>query len=814
MTGWTSAHVYYHGDQTALLLDGVRPLFDRLGGAGVPAYFVPHWKLGPHVRLSFAADRDVVEPALTELVGGYLREHPSTATLDAAALSVEHRKLGRLEQEPGPFLPWQPDNSIRPALYDRRLHVHGTVEAAELMADFYSGTTGSAFAMLAAVRDGRQVPSLAFDTMAASAHGLDDAGLSSSFVSFRSHAEAFLSTWDEGEGLRPAWDEHYRTHRDSLIGRLTALTTQLDAGTPPRLIGHWLDEARSFGPRAAALAADGKLRLGPPPEGRQEYDRVLATYLQRSEFHRLTMGDRELSREVEEADWFVTRRMYFNYTYLQLTRVGLTPIQRFLLCHLLANAVEDLYGVSAVDVALSEPRARRHEGAQVPLTRAPEVRERLRMREGVHTLTDGNGGTHLVRWPHSIALGSLEQGAKDVLWRLSAQEQDIDGLVRGDIEHRVLVERLRDNGWLAVSVHHDGELVYTAVPAGAPRPMPERARVDPGGKVTLSKFASVDSDGEGLRLSSPRAGVTLKLGNRFVLDVLDALTRHQDPPTGALADRVREDLHAHGFVVGVTAEDDLLDTAQWSQHELRFHHLSRQPLNAGTADQLLRLGPGDWFAGRSDLPTEAPEPFAGERIALPAAPEAGGLSLAEALERRRSVRAHAPLDVAELGEFLRRSAAVQHREGGVTARPYPNGGSAHELEIYPVVRDVAGLAPGMYHYDADAHALETVCPQGPAVSAMLRRAARAMGTPDALPPVLLVVSARFGRVMATYQAIAYGMTLKHAGALIQTMYLVATDLGLAPCAVEAADYDGFETATGRDRLRESTVAEFVLGKPV
>ncbi|WP_345406501.1 hypothetical protein [Nonomuraea salmonea] len=38
--------------------------------------------------------------------------------------------------------------------------------------------------------------------------------------------------------------------------------------------------------------------------------------------------------------------MLLNYTYLHLTRLGLTPLDRFRTCHLLADAVEDVYGVS------------------------------------------------------------------------------------------------------------------------------------------------------------------------------------------------------------------------------------------------------------------------------------------------------------------------------------------------------------------------------------------------------------------------------------------------------------------------------------
>jgi hypothetical protein len=49
------------------------------------------------------------------------------------------------------------------------------------------------------------------------------------------------------------------------------------------------------------------------------------------------------------ARWSPSYRLVLNYMYLHFTRLGLTPIERFLLCHLTANAVEDCYGISAME---------------------------------------------------------------------------------------------------------------------------------------------------------------------------------------------------------------------------------------------------------------------------------------------------------------------------------------------------------------------------------------------------------------------------------------------------------------------------------
>ncbi len=46
---------------------------------------------------------------------------------------------------------------------------------------------------------------------------------------------------------------------------------------------------------------------------------------------------------------FLRYRVVLNYTYLHLTGLGLTPLDRFRACHLLANAVEEVYGVSGLE---------------------------------------------------------------------------------------------------------------------------------------------------------------------------------------------------------------------------------------------------------------------------------------------------------------------------------------------------------------------------------------------------------------------------------------------------------------------------------
>jgi SagB-type dehydrogenase family enzyme len=145
------------------------------------------------------------------------------------------------------------------------------------------------------------------------------------------------------------------------------------------------------------------------------------------------------------------------------------------------------------------------------------------------------------------------------------------------------------------------------------------------------------------------------------------------------------------------------------------------------------------------------------------------------------------------------------------ARPYPAGGGAYELELYLAVANCAGLARGFYHYDADRHALVPITVRPPELDALLAGAEFAMGAPAA-PQVLIIIAARFGRVSWKYSSVAYSLILKDVGVLLQTLYLMATDMGLGGCAIGTNNIDLFEKMTGIDFHIESPVGQFALGR--
>jgi SagB-type dehydrogenase family enzyme len=77
--------------------------------------------------------------------------------------------------------------------------------------------------------------------------------------------------------------------------------------------------------------------------------------------------------------------------------------------------------------------------------------------------------------------------------------------------------------------------------------------------------------------------------------------------------------------------------------------------------------------------------------------------------------------------------------------------------------------------------------------------------------LLLVITARFHRFMWKYGLGSYATIMKNTGVLLATMQLVATAMGLAPCALGGGDSELFALAIWTPFEEETSVGELMLG---
>jgi SagB-type dehydrogenase family enzyme len=352
----------------------------------------------------------------------------------------------------------------------------------------------------------------------------------------------------------------------------------------------------------------------------------------------------------------------------------------------------------------------------------------------------------------------------------------------------------------------------------------------------LSRFAYLRRDEDGFNyLESPLSHARVRLDHVAVASLIYLLSSARTPDELAqhIPDLDRDDITSllalftmGNFVSSTTSdgrlrEDEDETLLQWEFHDLLFHSRSRE----GRHDNLL----GGTFRFLDRIP---PQPAVKQNqwsvtIPLPC-PDMDKLrvvdkGLTEVMEARTSLREHGnkSLTITQLGEFLYRVARVkavyryeEEKIGDFTQRPYPGSGASYEMEFYLTIDRCEGLKPGFYWYDALNHALSLIKEANDDTERLLVDACQSTGT-ECRPQVLITLAARFQRVSWKYQSIAYALILKNVGVIYSTMYLVATAMDLAPCALGTGDSDYFTKLSGTDYLQETSVGEFILGsKPI
>jgi len=172
------------------------------------------------------------------------------------------------------------------------------------------------------------------------------------------------------------------------------------------------------------------------------------------------------------------------------------------------------------------------------------------------------------------------------------------------------------------------------------------------------------------------------------------------------------------------------------------------------------------------------------QVYLPSPSQKGGMSLAEAIARRRSIRRFVPQPVSQsqLSQILWAAQGTSDASG--RHRTAPSAGATYPLEIFVVcgTNCIEGIGSGIYHYNTDSHSLTRRHEED-----MRLELARAALGEEAIyeAPVDIVICAVYERTLSSYgdrgQRYVH-MEVGHAG---QNIYLQAAALGLATVAIGA-----------------------------
>lgn len=470
-------------------------------------------------------------------------------------------------------------------------------------------------------------------------------------------------------------------------------------------------------------------------------------------------------------------------------------------------------------------------------TPAPTV-QLLSLSEDVLVETSEQNGSLVVvsRWSE-IAVVDPDETIRELLRRMALGPVTIDNVLPGkgpgtrpdSDQLDDLLARLSGAVVWSLGLPDGQTPVLSAVPtAAAPRfELAEVARELP---LRLSRFASLRACNGELAVESPVAGYRVCLHRSMAAGLATALAEPRTlvelaALTGVelpVAHDVVAHLTAAGVVVAADEEGDFAEDTDpawlsWTVDDLRFHCKSRSWQGVCAGDL-----PAN--APASAPPALKPVP-SGPRFALPVPAEddaAQDVPLRALLETDRTCPDFSGRDLAlaDLGQLLHRSARVRgvglpHLPRGMsheaTQRPYLSIACLYELEVYLSVGQCRELPRGIYYYDPAGHELTLVNADETDTSELLDMAKLAAGCVRG-PAALLSLTARMDR-MTVLGGAAYRTTLQHAGALQQTIALVAATLGLAahPVAVDA--HDSVDRALSLTWRGEVCVAECVLDQP-
>jgi SagB-type dehydrogenase family enzyme len=191
-------------------------------------------------------------------------------------------------------------------------------------------------------------------------------------------------------------------------------------------------------------------------------------------------------------------------------------------------------------------------------------------------------------------------------------------------------------------------------------------------------------------------------------------------------------------------------------------------------------------------------------------PDYRGMLFEEAITKRRSVRNYTsdPVSLPQLSQLLFAAQGVTGKIYGVPLRTAPSAGALYPFEIYLIVNNVQGLAPGIYHYAFQEHALELL-KSGDFRKQITRAGLKQemLGNSD----VTFALSAVFNRTRHKYGERGFRYIYMEAGHISQNISLQAVSLGLGSVGVGAFLDQEMNELVGVDGKHEAVIYLHAVG---
>lgn len=232
----------------------------------------------------------------------------------------------------------------------------------------------------------------------------------------------------------------------------------------------------------------------------------------------------------------------------------------------------------------------------------------------------------------------------------------------------------------------------------------------------------------------------------------------------------------------------------------RFHHETSLTWRGALSDM---------FSPKPAKPPSAKDYPGAQTIKL-SEPTYQGMTLEEALTKRRSVRSYSAkaLTLDQLSQLLFAAQGITGTMHGANLRTAPSAGALYPFEVYLVVNNVQDLPRGVYHYSPTEHLLHLVKAgdfRSRIVSAGLQQ--KMLGDSG----VTFILVAVFDRVRHKYGERGVRYVYIEAGHISQNIALQAVSLGLGSVCVGAFLDEDVNQLIGVDGIKEAAIYLHAVG---
>ncbi|MBF7073484.1 lantibiotic dehydratase [Glaciecola sp. MH2013] len=356
---------YFDQDKTRLMLE---PITEAIEYAKSHAHvekvmMQPHWKFGPHVDVMIYTDDDsfnqTIYPHLQMQLINWLTHNPSTTALDPQEYEVLSRKIGMFELERGPFLPLLENNSV--SVVDYAPSENSLLDAfSKSKEQVLSDSTDLLLELLKVKQSDPDAFFMALlGMLAITGHSCLIKGLARGYMSLRSHADYFFSAHDRKGQLKANFDqldERKAKAIDELVKKLcdedfdqVALPKELQT-----ILQKWHQITTSMTERHVGIVEQNHAQLSAQTSHLEKAESLkdtlpedfVATFSNKSitELGEFFINSEE-GQKAQKSKEFMVYRTNVNFFYLLLPILEVSPIQKFCLCHLIANSAERIFNL-------------------------------------------------------------------------------------------------------------------------------------------------------------------------------------------------------------------------------------------------------------------------------------------------------------------------------------------------------------------------------------------------------------------------------------------------------------------------------------